>query len=568
LATQIAAGSASAVVINAGATQSTNITLSFTHEASAGAANAGGFALAVNWPQATNLAYAYATVDGTAIAVPEVSLTTANGIDHYTATLTASKLAGGAHVLNIFFKATSSAATIMGPYTESVNIWDGVTDTMWADASGTLYSTLTLSASDFADSSAALAGISVSSSSVSDFSPSTYAYNLPSNVTYSTGSNYLFNITTTSTAQSVSATFNDTAISLAATSDTQLTGSFTAVAGPNTLRITITAADRLSTQSYTISNVLLTSTNIATYLNSSATSENLAKSYLLTEDLTLTNTAALIGAYTYDNPSSKAFTGTFDGNGHTITLSLTNTNGATPYCGVFPCNRGTIKNVHVAVTINQTGNDIAGGLVAVNDYTGLIYHCYSTGTISSTGNFIGGLAGENIGAINECYSTVNITSGNTAIGGLVGNSMGGTITNCYARGSVTGRIVEGGLCGEYPDGERLNGIPFATTTITNCYSSGSVSSTEGTGTYAFFGYSTSFSYIIPTTSNCFFDSGQTSFTDSYATACTPTSMKDLSTFSAWDISDTSDPSKIWGIDAAINDGYPYLQYFGMNTVSP
>jgi hypothetical protein len=47
-------------------------------------------------------------------------------------------------------------------------------------------------------------------------------------------------------------------------------------------------------------------------------------------------------------------------------------------------------------------------------------------------------------------------------------------------------------------------------------------------------------------------------------------MKLLSTFSAWSISATLGAATIWGIDTTgtINNGYPYLQYFGSNTVTP
>jgi The GLUG motif. len=546
--TQIASGSASSVSISAGSSTPVSITLSFSHAAAAGATNAGGFSLPIAWYSSATLPYVYARLDGASGAI--VASATGSAGSPYTATLAASGVAGGAHSLYIYFAASSAATTSIGPFVESLNIWDGVTDTMWADSNGNLQPTLTLYGSEFAGSDTTLAGISVSSTTVSGFSASTYTYSYPISLSASTA--YPVTVTTSSANQNVTCTLDDaTAVSLNATSSTILSGTFTtASSGPNTLKFVVTAADRKTTQTYCVTAAtLLTSGTVSSALNS-----NLAGNYVLSEDTSISSNSNLLGSY------GSPFTGTFDGNGHTVTLNLTSTEGALPYRGLFPQNQGTIKNVHVAVNIAQTSNDIAGGLVAINE--GTIYHCYSTGTVTAnTGSncsFIGGLVGENktSGIIKECYSVAKVTSINTAAGGLVGDSQGGQIINCYARGQVLGTSIVGGLAGEYN--------PVAATTLTNCYSTGAVS-----GTSYVCGFYSAGAYTTPTANNCFFDSTVNStVSDSFAVGKATAAMKSAATFGSWSISESVDSSKVWGISSSINDGYPYLQYFGSNTVKP
>jgi hypothetical protein len=562
---QVALGTASSVAVTTGSTTPVTVTLSFTQSAAAGASNAGGFSLNIQWPLSTGLQYVYATLDGsTAVTVSSLS----TSADPYTATLSASSLAGGVHTLDIYFKTSSSATVVVGPYIESVNIWDGVTDHMWADSSGALSGTLTLGSTEFASTDADLTGISVSGTPLSGFAKGTLNYNNTPSAAFTV------TVTADSSGQSLSYSFNDTAGSWASVSGNTFTSASLTPGGANTVKITVTAADRKTTQTYCVTaGTLLTNSNISTYLNSTASTTKLNGNYVLAEDLALSSTSSLFGSYVYGNPSEYAFTGTFDGNGHTITLNLTSSNGAIPYCGVFPCNRGTIKNVHVAVTISQTGNDIAGGLVAVNDSAGYIYHCYTTGTITSEtsvhGNFIGGLVGDNMGTIQECYSTVSISNTNTSVGGLVGSSMGGTIRDCYARGSVNGSQGIAGLSAAWPDTERYDGASPSSTTVTNCYCSGAVTPSGVNLGQASFAYYTSF--YPPTMSHCFYDNTvDSSYTDGYATGESTSAMNTLATFSAWSISSTLGAATIWGIDTTgtINNGYPYLQYFGSNTVTP
>ena len=95
------------------------------------------------------------------------------------------------------------------------------------------------------------------------------------------------------------------------------------------------------------------------------------------------------------NSESNSFCGTFDGDGHTLTVTYNTTEKAT---GPFRYVRGaTIKNLHTAGTIT-TSNKFAGGLVGLAYEANTITNCRSsvfiTSSVSGDGTH-GGLIGDN-----------------------------------------------------------------------------------------------------------------------------------------------------------------------------
>ena len=83
-------------------------------------------------------------------------------------------------------------------------------------------------------------------------------------------------------------------------------------------------------------------------------------------------------------------------------------------------------------------------------------NCCNTGSVTGTGDDVGGVCGMNNGTVTNCYNTGNVT-GNNQVGGVCGWNDMGSITNCYNAGSVTGSYYVGGLCGQN------------SATVTNCY---------------------------------------------------------------------------------------------------
>jgi filamentous hemagglutinin family protein len=169
-----------------------------------------------------------------------------------------------------------------------------------------------------------------------------------------------------------------------------------------------------------------------------------------------------------DTLTSTAFTGTFDGAGHTI-ANLTIDDTTNRHVGLFGDASGaTIENVGLTGETVTSTIDYAdvGGLAGIA--TGTIAGSYITGTVGGA-NYgdVGGLVGLNSGAaITNSYATSGVTSGDGSnAGGLVGYLSSGTITRSYATGTVSNGSYgyAGGLVGYLNSG-----------TITGSYATGSV----------------------------------------------------------------------------------------------
>lgn len=187
-------------------------------------------------------------------------------------------------------------------------------------------------------------------------------------------------------------------------------------------------------------------------------------SYTLTEDITVTE------------PYANEFTGTFDGNGHTVTLNITaNTN----YVGLFSKLAGgaVVKNVITVGSVTATGKNNVGGIAGfANTYSGdvTIENCKNTAAITGN-NEVGGILGYCSGSahsvtVTDCANTGTI-SGTRKLGGICGNLENAHfIKNCYNSGTVTGSTI-GGILGRGAKG----------VSIENCYNVGNIiySSTNG-----------------------------------------------------------------------------------------
>jgi len=211
-------------------------------------------------------------------------------------------------------------------------------------------------------------------------------------------------------------------------------------------------------------------------LTLAATTADYNKCFILTADIDMGGQVFTTAIIAPDTDSVRSgfqgtqFTGIFDGTGHVIS-NLTITASTKDYIGLFGYvgSGGQIRNLGVE-NANITGHSYVGGLVGYNDSYSAITDCYTTGSVSGTGNCVGGLVGyKNGGTITECYAT-GAVSGTNYVGGLCGLNWGCTITYCYATGSVSGTDKVGGLVG-YND---------SYSAITDCYTTGSVS---GTGSY-------------------------------------------------------------------------------------
>lgn len=176
---------------------------------------------------------------------------------------------------------------------------------------------------------------------------------------------------------------------------------------------------------------------------------------------------------------NKAYTGTFDGNGKTITgLTVTTSDR---YAGLFGCigSGGKVMNVKLEGVQIESDNGMSDvGGVAGWSY-GNIEYCSVSGSVSGSGmnGIAGGVVGyQSSGFLTGCSSSATVNAGNVA-GGVAGCTYSATLTACYATGDVTLESINSG--GNFVGG--VVGDNTNRSTVIACYAWGSVSG-SGSGT--------------------------------------------------------------------------------------
>jgi len=285
------------------------------------------------------------------------------------------------------------------------------------------------------------------------------------------------------------------------------------------------------------------------------------------------------------NATPGQFVGTFDGAGHTISNLTINNTGAFNL-GLFSWigAAGTVQNVKLLNGSLTAGSGYQNiGLLAGWNF-GTITNASATGIVSAGDSsfHIGGLVGWNWGGtiansqaavsvtggtssssigglvgaqgyavsgstVTDSYATGNVTAGAGAstLGGLVGDNNGGTIQNSYARGNVTGGTGSSGIGGLAGDD---NGY-WTTSLITTSYATGNVIGASGsTNVSGLVGYH-AWSGVLVTSS--YWDTQATGQSTSAGGIGETTTQLQAGLPAGFD-------PTVWGINPAINNGYPYL----------
>ena len=145
-----------------------------------------------------------------------------------------------------------------------------------------------------------------------------------------------------------------------------------------------------------------------------------------------------------------AYTGTFDGQGHTVKNLSVTVNVQPGRAGLFGCVKdGSIRKLTVAGSVSCTAKQGWCGGIAGYAMDETIENCASLCTVSCTGidARVGGIVGlvdynSRTLIIRDCYNIGNITgrsdNGSGDAGGICGFYMGGKISNCYNVGEITG----------------------------------------------------------------------------------------------------------------------------------
>lgn len=204
--------------------------------------------------------------------------------------------------------------------------------------------------------------------------------------------------------------------------------------------------------------------------------------YELTADLNFNNSDSLL--------KDKEFSGTFNGNDHTIS------NITSP---LFKKVSGTVNHIIIEGSINEMnagllcenitgivsdmtlggqvtsyGDGNAGGLCSVS--SGTVSRITNNATISGTYD-LGGIVGKMTGG--TLLTSVNhgsVTSSTHRAGGIAGLMTGGTVGSCENDGNITGRLDAGGIAGSC-EGGTINGY------VHDCTVKGGSGSTGGISGY-------------------------------------------------------------------------------------
>lgn len=271
---------------------------------------------------------------------------------------------------------------------------------------------------------------------------------------------------------------------------------------------------------------------------------------------------------TVTKPCDATFKGTFDGDGHTVTLQLDVTSGN---AGLFAKtgSGAVIKNVIVDATVTSSVYSYTSqyygvaGLVGYVDGKTTIDHCGVTGTVKGTSTsssyaaYIGGLIGviSDKCEITNSYVSATVENANknkdSYTGGFLGRTSGTytlSVTDCYASGNVT---AAGGRAGGF------TGYVYCSNsnrhTYKNCYAAGTVQVTGASSNACGFAYS--YAYSGYTFTNCYYNnSANTSGcnrSDAGIAGKTTDELKDL----ALTLGDAFQPDTV-----NLNNGYPILSW--------
>lgn len=216
---------------------------------------------------------------------------------------------------------------------------------------------------------------------------------------------------------------------------------------------------------------IASATDLAAFRNAVNSGKDYAgETVTLTADITVTGWETSIGIKANNNDQNKPFLGTFDGQGHKITL----TGSASLFAVIGKANTqgGIVQNLGVKATITGkiTGNyNSIGGIVEYS--LGTVQNCYTEGAITNEAYYTGGIVAYNAGIVQNCYSTASCTANNIA-GGIAGYNSG-TIQQCYATGAITGGAGSnaGGIAGSF-SGQNI--------TLKNCIALNTGGITAGT----------------------------------------------------------------------------------------
>ena len=186
--------------------------------------------------------------------------------------------------------------------------------------------------------------------------------------------------------------------------------------------------------------------------------------------------------------SATSFKGIFDGNGHTLTVNLTNSGGnVAPFYYLYG---GTIMNLTVSGGVTTAGSFNAGLVARTHGGINYIQNCIIHTNVA-VGDYGGGVVGHADNAssltISDCIYDGTITHTGSYAGGFIGwynwdnHTLDLTMTNCLSKGTYNGNGTF------HPIGVKKSGYSIDTSKCHDCYYTTNPHNNPGSNRYVYAG---------------------------------------------------------------------------------
>ncbi len=316
--------------------------------------------------------------------------------------------------------------------------------------------------------------------------------------------------------------------------------------------------------SYFFSGMAFCQTEISTVSDLTSIANDLDGSYILTADITLSDSWTPIGS------SSDPFTGVLNGDGHIISgLKFEDTSTAS--VGLFSYATGaTIQNLGIEDANIVGAKDVAAFVGVMSG--GTLEKCYVSNSFIQGTDHCASLVGQpkDDALVQNCYASAYVIATTASAGGLIGSAKGLTLKNCYFSGYVraVGSWRASGLVGYMASG-------YTSVVVEDCLNLSPLIVTSSGGPYRIVAYvndreaSMTDNYSLSSSLlGTTYDAGSLYMieesddnygTDDYQGANLPDDADaKSSTFYSetlgWDFTESN------GIWKMLNDGYPVLQW--------
>lgn len=206
-------------------------------------------------------------------------------------------------------------------------------------------------------------------------------------------------------------------------------------------------------------------------------SARLTADITINEDVSGSDATSRKYKWTPIGTASNKYTGTFDGNGHTISgLYVNSTSANTGMFGRIGSS-AVVRDLTLSDSVIRSTQNYTGAISGYIDDAASVANCHTKNSVRiSAAAYTGGITGyqDDTSTLTKCSNEAEITGANN-VGGISGynwSKSSDSLTDSYNLGNVSGTNLVGGICAQIYIGG----------TVANVYNLGTVQATATTGT--------------------------------------------------------------------------------------